>query len=461
MRITDFQESRMMKLVLLLTLAVVSISGQSFLRAEDWSRFRGPNGSGVSSDTTVPVEWSDSQNLKWKTPMPGPGASSPIVVGSKVILTCWSGYGLSRDNPGDIGDLVLHLVCVDREDGKIAWTAPVSPTGKEEEYRGMFAEHGYTSHTPCSDGQRVYAFFGKSGLVAFDLEGNRLWDVSLGTESDPRGWGSASSPILYKNMVIVPATAESESIVALDKESGDVLWKQEARGFSGTWGTPVLSQNAAGEDEIVMGVPYEIWGLNPENGKLKWYAETVDSDSMCSSVVEHDGVVYVVEGRSGGSAAVKVGGKGDVSESNVLWTGRDRGRISTPIYFQDRLYWISGGIVNCVDARTGEEIYQARMQTTRSDNNLDRDSSGFGRSRFGRGGGFGGQSYSSPVVAGNRMYYFDRQGNATVIELGNEYKQLARNSFTEDGSDFHSTPAISNGQLFVRSNAFLYCIAED
>lgn len=434
--------------------------------AEDWLRFRGPNGSGVSTDENVPTTWSETENLRWKTKLPGPGASSPIVVGDKIFLTCWTGYGTSRNNPGNIADLVLHLVCVNRANGEVAWTAPIAPTGKEEAYRGMFAEHGYTSHTPCSDGERVYAFFGKSGAAAFDFSGKMLWQTSLGTESDPRGWGSAASPILLDNKLIIPATAESESLVALDKETGEVLWQQQARGFSGGWGTPVLAKNAEGETEIVLGVPYEVWGFNPETGKLKWYADTVDSDSMCSSIIEHAGIVYTVEGRSGGSAAVRVGGNGNVTASNVVWKGRDRGRICTPVYFNERLYWISSGIVSCADAKTGLQIYQARIQSSsRGTGAQANDASPAGppgrggSARGGRGGG-GGQSYSSPVVAGNRMIYFNRQGQAAVIELGDEYKQLAFNTFDNDSSDFHSTPAISNGQLFVRSNEFLYCIAK-
>ncbi len=436
-------------------LVAISFNTNS-VEATDWARFRGPNGSGISEDGAVPVTWSESENLKWKAKLPGPGSSSPIVVGDKIFLTCWTGYATSRENPGNIDDLMLHLVCVNRTNGEIQWTKPIEPTGLEEEYRGMFAENGYASHTPCSDGERVYAFFGKTGAVAFDMEGNQLWQTSLGTESDPRGWGSASSPILYGKMLIVPATSESKAIVALDQKTGKEIWRQEAQGFTGTWGTPVVAQLEDGSEQLVMGVPYEIWGLSPETGKLKWYAETVDSDSMCSSVVEHDGIVYTVEGRSGGAAAVKVGGKGDATKSNVLWTGRNRGRISTPIYFEDRLYWISNGVANCLDAKSGEEVYQARVQSSSAAPSESNSSRGF-RGRGGRGGG---QSYSSPVVADGKMYYVNRSGDAVVVELGAEYRQLATNKFEDDDSDFHATPAISNGQLFIRSNTYLYCVAE-
>jgi len=132
--------------------------------------------------------------MKWKVALPGPGSSSPIVVGDRIFVTCWSGYGVDRGNPGDQKALRLHLICLDRNTGKTIWDKAVEPTLPEDNYGGMFAEHGYASHTPVSDGERVYVYFGKSGALAFDMDGNQLWQTKIGTESDPRGWGSASRP---------------------------------------------------------------------------------------------------------------------------------------------------------------------------------------------------------------------------------------------------------------------------
>ena len=281
----------------------------------DWTRFRGPNGSGISSDSeTLPTKWSATENLKWKIPLPGPGSSSPIVVGNKVLVTCWSGYGTSRENPGDQSQLRRHLLCLDRETGKTLWSKSIEPLLPEDSYRGNFTQHGYASHTPVSDGDRIYAYFGKTGAMAFDLDGNVLWQTGIGTESDPRGWGSASSPILYENFVIVTASAESEAMVALDKETGKEVWRQEAAGFGGTWGTPLLVKVDDERTDLVIGVPFEIWALNPGTGKLQWYCEAMDTDSFCSSVVEDAGVIYAIEGRGGGSIAVRAGGKDDVTK---------------------------------------------------------------------------------------------------------------------------------------------------
>jgi len=431
--------------------------------AADWARFRGPNGSGVSAeDKPTPVKWSATENLKWKVELPGPGSSSPILVGNRVFVTCWSGYATARGNPGNQKDLRRHLVCLDRANGKTIWDAEVEPTLPEDEYGGMFAEHGYASHTPVSDGERVYVFFGKTGALAFDLDGKKLWHTNVGTESDPRGWGSASSPILYKNLLIVTASAESEALVALDKETGKEVWRQEAAGFNSTWGTPTLVKVDAQRTNLVLGVPYEIWGFNPNTGKLRWYCKAMDTDSYCSSVVAGDGVVYGIEGRGGGSIAVKAGGKGDVTESRIVWSGRDSNRIGTPLLYEGRLYFFSRGVANCIDAKDGSRVFQERMAGGQSASSRGGGQSGGGRRRSGGrgfgGGGFGGD-YSSAIVADGKIYYTTRGGDTFVLQAGDNFKQLAVNRVTDDREDFSATPAVSDGELFIRSSKHLYCIA--
>ena len=449
------------------------------LPADDWARFRGPNGSGVSPDPQpAPVTWRPTENLKWKIALPGPGSSSPIVVGERVYITCWSGYAMTRDgDPGDQSQLKRHLICIDRKDGSIVWDKTVPATLPEDPYGGMFAEHGYASHTPVSDGKRIYAFFGKSGVVAFDLDGNILWTTPVGTESDPRGWGSASSPILSETLVIVPATAESEAIVALDADTGKEVWRQEAGGFSGTWGTPVLVSIDDQRTDLVIGIPGEIWGFNPKTGKLAWYCTSIENNSYCSSVVTDGQMVYAVEGRPGGSIAVRAGGSGDVTQSHVVWTGRDMNRIGTPVVHEGKIYFLSAGIANCIDAATGKKIYQERLAGNGAGDSAAGGNEANpgnpprqggpgegapgqrGPGRRGGGGGRGGQDYSSPVVAAGKLYYVSRAGEAYVIKLGETYEKLAVNRVTTDREDFSGTPALSRGELVLRSDKHLYCIA--
>lgn len=463
-----------MRHILLLAGLSCCVSLSSLSQAEDWLRFRGPNGSGIASESTpTPVTWSPSENIKWKLKLPGPGSSSPIVVGDKVLVTCWSGYGTNRENPGNQEDLKRHLVCVDRKTGEELWSKALAAYLPEDEYGGMFAEHGYASHTPVSDGENVYVFFGKSGAKAFDLDGKLLWERNLGTGSDSRNWGSASSPILFEDLLIVTAAPESLAMVALNKKTGEEVWRQEAEGFQSVWGTPILVKVDEQRTDVVLGVPFEIWGFNPRTGKLRWYASALENDSYSSSVVSDGKFIYASEGRSGGSASVKTGGEKDVSATHVAWKGNDRNSIGTPLVLDGRLYLFSGSALTCLDAATGSQLYQARMQAGGGTAAPPADSPrqfgggppgggppGGGFQGGGRGrGGMGGQNYASAVAADGKIYFQSRNGTMFVLKSGEKYEQLAANRVTEATEDFSATPAISNGELFIRSSGHLYCIS--
>ena len=429
----------------------ISVLAASVTHGGDWPRFRGPNGTGVSPDkTATPVKWSPTENLKWKVALPGAGVSSPIVIGDRVFVTCYSGYGLNRRDPGDMKKLKRHLVCINRKTGKILWDKSVKAVLPEDTFRGMgVPEHGYASHTPVSDGKNVYVFFGKSGALAFDMQGNKIWQKSVGTGSDQRRWGSSSSPILYKNLLIVTASAENEAMVALDTKTGKQVWKQKVDGFQGLWGTPVLVKIDENRTDLVVGVPYEIWALNPKTGKLLWYCDAMETDQFNSSVVVADKTIYAIEGRGGGSIAVRAGGKGNVTKSHVVWTGRHSSRFSTPVAYEGRLYFVSRSVANCVNAKTGATIFKARLRG---------GSGGGGRQGGGRFGGSGGD-YSSPIIADGKVYYTTRSGDIFVLKAGKKFEQLAVNRVTKDREDFSASPAVSNGELFFRSNKHLYCVA--
>lgn len=402
------------------------------LAGDDWTRFRGPEGTGISADANVPLTWSESENLKWKTPLPGPGSSSPIVVGDRVFVTCYSGQGASLER---------HLVCVHRANGEVAWSRTVDTQHPEDDYQGYLTEHGYASSTPVTDGERVYVFFGKTGVLAFDLDGNQLWHVNVGTESSNRRWGSAASLVLYQGTVIVNAAEESRSIRALDKVSGEEVWKAEGAALELAYGTPTLVTAEQGEDELVLGVPGEVWSLNPTTGKLRWYAEINLTGNICPSVVTGDKIVYVFGGyRSSGSHAFRVGGQGDVTDSHEVWSSRTSSYVATPLLYEGHLYWVDdGGMAHCIVAATGETVYRERVE----------------------GGGSGRPFYASPVLADGKLYVVSRWSGTFVFPAKPEFEQLARNQFPSDESDFNATPAISHGELFLRSNAFLYCIAGD
>ncbi|NQT36732.1 MAG: PQQ-like beta-propeller repeat protein [Planctomycetes bacterium] len=428
----------------LLSLALALLPVQSSNSA-DWPQFRGPNGLGISDDTTVPLVWSDSKNLKWKTPLPGPGSSSPIVYGQYVFVTCYSGYGIDRENPGSIDKLNRHLLCIDRNDGKVTWSRTVRATLPEDVFGGMgVPEHGYATNTPVTDGQRVYVFFGKTGVLAFDFKGKQLWHVNVGQESSNRRWGSAASLILYKDTVIVNASEESRSIRALNKLTGMEIWKAEGDSLELSYGTPLLVPLDDGGKELVIGVPYEVWGLNPATGKLNWYAENGLDGNVAPSPVADGGIVYIFGGyHNTGSMAVRAGGKDNVTDTHVRWTSRDGSYVPSPVIHKGKLYWVSDqGIAYCADVKTGETVYRERLPRR-------------------AGGGGGKPFYASVVLTGDKLICVSRRGGSFVLTAKPQFEQLAHNEFPSDDSDFNASPAISDGQVFLRSNRFLYCIQDD
>jgi len=413
--------------------------------AEDWPRFRGPMGSGVAnSGTAVPSTWSPKANLAWKVEMPGPGASSPIIVGNKAFVTCYSGYGLDQSNPGELENLVRHLVCVDMQTGKKLWQKDVKVVLPEDPYSGIgVTAHGYASHTPVSDGKNVYAFFGKSGVHAFDMDGNKLWSAEVGKESDPTRWGSSSSPIVFDNLVIVTASAESQSIVALDKSSGKEVWRQEAKGLDGMWGTPALVKIDDNRTDLVMCVSKELWGLNPKTGKMRWLADATGAQNAYSSIIQDGSRVFAVTGRGGGSVAVDAGGSGDISKTNTVWTGGVSGSFASPVRHESKIYAIARGIVTVMDTDTGEQLERLRLKGGEQ-----------------TGGRFGSLDYPSPIVVGDRLFYMNGSGQMYVFALGDKMEQLAVNKVTNEKEIFWGTPAVSNDKLVIRSSENLYCVAD-
>lgn len=413
--------------------------------AEDWPRFRGPMGSGVAnSGTAVPSTWSPKANLAWKVEMPGPGASSPILVGNKAFVTCYSGYGLDQSNPGELENLVRHLVCVDMQTGKKLWQKDVKVVLPEDPYSGIgVTAHGYASHTPVSDGKNVYAFFGKSGVHAFDMDGNKIWSAEVGKESDPTRWGSSSSPIVFENLVIVTASAESQSIVGLDKSSGKEVWRQEAKGLDGMWGTPALVKIDDNRTDLVMCVSKELWGLNPKTGKMRWLADATGAQNAYSSIIQDGSRVFAVTGRGGGSVAVDAGGSGDISKTNTVWTGGVSGSFASPVRHESKIYAIARGIVTVMDTDTGEQLERLRLKGGEQ-----------------TGGRFGSLDYPSPIVVGDRLFYMNGSGQMYVFALGDKMEQLAVNKVTNDKEIFWGTPAVSNDKLVIRSSENLYCVAD-
>lgn len=416
-------------------LTALSLAIATSAPAADWTQFRGSDGQGVSLEKGLPSSWSQEEGLIWKSALPGPGASSPVISGDKVFVTCFRGYGVDSKAIGKLSDLERVLVCISRKSGSLLWQVGVKAKSSEDQYDRMLATHGYSSSTPATDGERVYVLFGKSGVLAYDMEGKPLWQADVGDGSAMMGWGSACSPILYKDLLIVNAAAESQALVAFNKVTGKKVWESPAKSLSGCWGTPVLVDVPGGKQELVLSVPYEVWGFNPDDGSFLWFAEGVQEQAICTSVVAKDGVVYAVGGRSGGAVAIKAGGKDDVTKTHTLWRKNVGSYVTSPVVFGEHLYWVSDkGIATCLKLSDGSEEYSERL-------------------------GSSPQLYASPIVADGKIYAVTRNRGAFVLAAEPKFQLLSTNSLG-DTSTFNASPAVVDGQIFLRSDKFLYCIGK-
>jgi outer membrane protein assembly factor BamB len=400
------------------------------LSADDWPEFLGPGGAAKTSDV-VPTAWSESENLAWKVELPGTGSSSPIVVGDKVLVTC---YVASE------AEAKREVLCFDKKSGKRLWSVGFPIDYREDRHQGYITEHGYASNTPVSDGENVFVFLGKGGVHSITLNGKKNWSVDVGKESSNRQWGSAASLILFKNEVIVNAAEESRSIIAFNKASGAELWKQEAEMLALTYGTPRIVNLDDSNPEVVISVPGEIWSLNATTGKLHWHCQSPMSGNVCPSVIVDGKTIYSFGGfQASGSIAVEAGGKGDVTDSHVRWTNRSSSYVATPLLYKDRFYWIDDrGIAYCTSATDGDVIYRTRV-----------DDLAAGR-----------PVYASPVLIGDHIYVVTRRSGTIVYKPGDSFEPVARNVLAGDETDFNASPAASDNRLYLRSNQSLYCISD-
>jgi outer membrane protein assembly factor BamB len=413
-------------------LAVVSFASLAFLTtagAEDWPHFRGILQDGAAANTDLPTTWSNSENLLWKAKLPGPGGSSPIVVGGKVYVTSYSGYGERENDPGEQSALQRHIVCLDLKTGKQNWSFPAKALVPEERFEGFQALHGYASSTPACDGDALYVFFGKSGVGCLGLNGKPRWGCKVGDQT--HNWGSATSPVLYKNTVIVNASVESGALVGINKKTGKVVWSQ--KGVREAWNSPILVKAPNNKVELVLSSQGELQGYDPENGNPLWRAPGIQ-DYVCPSVIAHDGIVYAIGARSGMGVAVKAGGRGEVP---VLWEMKRGSNVCSPVYHDGHLYWTheSRGVAYCANAKTGEVVYEERLEP-RPD-----------------------LIYASGLIADDKIYYVSRNNGVYVVAAKPQFELLAHNRPLDD-STCNGSPAAVDGKLLLRSNEAIYCLGK-
>ena len=420
-----------------------------------WPTFRGPHASGVADGQNLPDEWNGKtgQNILWRTPIPGLAHSSPIVWGNRVFVTTAISSDLKASfRPGLYGDgdaskdRSKHrwmLYALDKQSGKVMWER-VAYEGEPLEQRHIKAT--YANSTPATDGRIVVAWFGSQGVYAYDVNGKFLWKVDLGRldfgayDIPTYEWGSASSPIIWKDLVILQCDTQTDSfMIALNANTGQTVWKTD-RDEIPSWGTPTIATTSKGE-ELIANASNFIRGYDPRTGKELWRLGR-SSKITAPTPIFADDILVVVSGRGPERPifVVKAGARGDLtlpegktSSDAVMWSRTGRGSyMPTPLIYNGILYVLANnGTFDAYNLKTGEEIYRQRLATV--------------------GSGFS----ASPVASDGKLYLSNEDGEILVVAAGEKFNHIATNSI---GELLMATPALSDGVMYVRSAASIFAI---
>lgn len=387
----------------------------------DWPGFHGPAGDGIAA-AAAPVQWGDEENIAWKAALPGVGASSPVIVAGKIFLTA---------SEGGAADVKRHVICFEAATGKQLWDVTVESELPEQDR--IREEHGYASSTPVATASRLFVFFGKSGVFAFDHSGKQLWNTKVGSKLN--GWGSAASLTLHGTTLLVNASVESQSLIALDGSTGQEVWKAE--GIKDSWHAPVVGKSAEGREEIILAMLNEVRGFDAKSGTELWRWKTSIPWYMCPQPIVKDGIVYCVGGRTGnGGLAIRLGGGGDVTETHRLWVLNKGTNVPSPVLHGGHLYFVheGRGAMNCVDLKTGEFVFSEELSPNP------------------------GSVYASLMLAGGKIYCLGRGGKMMIIEAGPKLNVLGSATLENGRGMFNASPVADGGRLYLRSNQWLYCI---
>ena len=415
---------------LLLGLYCLASLSVSSLVAENWPRFRGPSGQGISTEKNLPTQWTADENIAWKTAIPGDGWSSPVVFDDRVFVTSTTDEGKS-----------CHVICVDRRTGEILWNTKVF----EQVPKFKRDDNSYATPTPVTDGEHVYAVFSSGGIAALDMQGELIWKNEEIHFFSQHGLGA--SPILYENLLIMPFDGSSEGedsligfkkawdgavLLALDKSNGKVAWRG-SRGLSRlAHVTPnVLKQG--NHPQLISAAGDVIQGHDPHSGKLIWTVHS-QGEGVTPSIVLADGLIYTCSGFEEPTIrVVRPGGEGDVTATHIAWEQKQGvPSLSSLLYVAPHIYAVTdAGIVNCFDAQTGEGVWQKRI---------------------------GGKHSASPIYADGNIYFLSEiDGETIIIKPGDKFEEVARNSL---GETCKASIAVSQGNLFIRSDKHLFCIGD-
>ncbi len=403
------------------------------LGAEDWPQWRGPSRNGVSTETNLPVTWSKTENVVWKLPLPAWSGSTPIVSSGRIFLNV-------ADDLKSTEAVTLHLWCVDRDSGAIVWRRPLGGGNRQHRKQNM------STPSPVSDGSHVWAMTGTGILKAFDFKGAEIWTRNIQADYGRFGlnWGYGSSPLLHGDSLYVQVlhgmkTDDPSYLLRIDKATGKTIWRVERPTAAqlespDAYTTPALLQYD-GTTEIVLTGGDVVTGHDPETGKELWRANGLNPRNDPNYRIVASPVTYgdliLAPTRERPMLALKAGGRGDVTTSNLLWTFGSGPDVPTPVTDGQYVYVINDrGIAFCLEARTGREIYGRRRLRP--------------------------STYSgSPVLADGKIYITNEDGLTSVIKAGPTFQVLAENEFDDYTL---SSPAVSGGRIYFRTAKFLWAI---
>ncbi|RKU24503.1 hypothetical protein C6499_16940 [Candidatus Poribacteria bacterium] len=426
--------------------AVAAIASQPEGFEKNWHHWRGPHATGAAIDANPPTTWSETENVRWKVEIPGMGHAAPIIWGDKIFIQTAIEIKAKEeseedDNPfsGFFGGnkkplYKFDLLAINRSDGSIIWQKTLKEIAPHE---GTHQDASYASNSPVTDGEFVYAYFGSRGLYCVDMMGNVKWEKYIGTMYKRNTFGEGSCPVLYENTLVILQDHERDSfITALDKRTGDVLWKTE-RDERTTWSSPIIVEYN-GKAQVITTGTNRVRSYDLATGELLWDGEGLTANSIPSPVAAGE-YVYLMSGFRGSDlqAIHLAQATGDITDSEAMvWRhNRDTPYVPSPLLYKDTIYFLksNNGILSALNINTGKSFYgPERLQGVSN-------------------------VYASIVGAGDKVYIAGRNGTVNVIQYGSKFKVLAENKLDDS---FNASPAIVGSELYLRGAHHLYCIAE-
>ncbi len=401
-------------------LAAWVLIGTGASQAADWTSWRGPNHDGVCVETTAPLNWTRTQNVRWQIRPLEPGNSSPVILKDTVYVT------LTHKGR-------RALEAIDRRTGKSRWSAGTN--ARDRSPSSPF--NPPCTPSPVTDGERIVVWFGSEGLQAFDLEGKPLWALDLGPQRHQ--WGYASSPVIHGDRVFLNfGPGEKEFVVAADVKTGRELWRARGPGTPandsyGTWSTPLVTE-VGGKPQLLVALRDYFAALDLQEGTELWRCGGMGPQAKASPIV--GGGIAVMSGDfRGAEIAVRLGGTGDVTDTHRLWRERPpRSRIASGIIRNGHIYGAqANGLMDCISLETGDVVWAGRQ----------------------RGAGANSPIWASPILVGDLLYYLTQGGDTVIVEASPTFRIVAVNSL---GEPCIATPAVAYGDLFIRTWNALWCI---